>query len=57
MFRGLFKMYLLNKFLGGRRVGRRRGMGCGCLGLVLVIVLIFLLMRGCAAGVTGGYGY
>lgn len=55
MFRGLFKLYLLRRFMGtGAGRGRRRtGLGCGCLGIVVLLILFFVLLRGCAGGIEG----
>lgn len=64
MFRGLIKLFLINKLFGGRGAGmggRRRGMGCGCIGIVVTIVVVLLilfLLRGCEGGMAGaGYEF
>lgn len=43
MLRGLFKMYLFRKLMGGG--GRSRG-GCGgigCIGIVIILVIAYFL--------------
>lgn len=52
MLRGLLKMFLLSKLLGGAgRTGNGDGNGrggcggIGCLGLVIVLVLLYFLFR------------
>lgn len=64
MFRGLIKLFLINKLFGGRggaTGGRRRGMGCGCIGIVVIVVVVLLalfLLRGCEGGMAGtGYEF
>lgn len=60
MFRNIFKLYVLNRLLGGRGgAGGRRGMGCGCLGIVLVIIVVGLLLWALFGGGvnTSEYGF
>ncbi len=53
MLRGLFKMFLLNKLMGGAgRTGGRGKRGCGgisCIGLIIILVLAFFVFRSCGA--------
>ncbi|MCJ8167479.1 hypothetical protein MKJ04_21740 [Pontibacter sp. E15-1] len=55
MLRGLFKMFLLSKLMGGAgRTGGNGKRGCGgmgCLGLIVVLVLAFFLFRSCGTEV------
>lgn len=57
MLRNFFRLYMMNKLFGGRRMRGRRGLGCGCIGIIIAFILIFLLLRGCGAIFDEGSGY
>jgi hypothetical protein len=45
MFRGLFKLFLINRLLGGRggRGGCGAGGGIGCIGLLVILAVLYFL--------------
>ncbi|RDV15602.1 hypothetical protein DXT99_08955 [Pontibacter diazotrophicus] len=45
MLRGLFKLYLFRKLMGGGGGGRGRGgcAGIGCVGLIIILVIAYFL--------------
>ncbi|MHA6246481.1 hypothetical protein ACXYMU_00985 [Pontibacter sp. CAU 1760] len=55
MLGGLFRMFLLNKLMGGAgRTGGRAKRGCGgigCVGLIIILVLAFFVFRSCGADI------